>query len=535
MRAIRLVLEGTLVLAVAVLLLMLAGWVFLLASDPARARTANAAADFAYASAQARIQIEQVHSYWQQQQIAQSAALAMQAEQALAPIKVVAWGSLWLAIPAGLGLLFAAAANALWQQRVPLVYADRAGLLPVQRSQVGGLTSSAMWLLEQHHEQRRLQVVAAGLKQDVPQTLTYAPHFSSRIQGTREELMLQDSPGQTIALPTAPALADMLAQGWQPSMERFILGYANEGPVWGSIDDLLSTLVVGRPGTGKTTLLRCLLAQLVGVGAEVAILDPHGGLADLADVPVAWRAESSAQIDEVARELLGELDTRLTARRGGAREFRPLLVLVDEWNILSEISANAVAAARRYILEARKVRGYAVLSGQGAPASSFGGSVARDGLSSRYILWTSQRQAQMAGLERESHALLTQLGEGPKGRAILARSSAEPVLVAIPQTTAGDLMTLAGTAEAAEVREAVAAKRNQGAFSHFSPATSATSATSDPPPQAEPDKQEAVIVSMLKAGKSQNEIILEMYGVRGGRRYQQAAAQVSAVIAKHIA
>jgi hypothetical protein len=303
--------------------------------------------------------------------------------------------------------------------------------------------------LSQAHYAGAASVARARSARRPPHSLHYAPHYALPAvpRGIEAQALVgPDHVGAISPLPTAPVFTDLLASGFQPSMERLILGYVSGGPLWGSIDDLLSTLIVGRPGTGKTTLQRFLLAQLIAAGAEVAALDPHGNLAEMLPAGVMrWRAETGEEIDQAARELAAEMDSRLALRRDGQRDFVPLLILVDEWNILAEISESAVYVVRRVILEARKVRGYAVISGQGAPASSFGGSVARDGLSSRYVLWTTPSQARMAGLEaRAARELLAQLGTDPLGHAILARSSAEPCIVAIPKCEPSDLVRVVG-------------------------------------------------------------------------------------------
>lgn len=444
---------------------------------------------------------------------------------------------------------------ALWLYRgvlnsQPIIEPTSQGLLPVDRRAItnGELTGVAVHLLQEHQAARGMASIAAAQKPVWPEH--YAPHISHAPPATPMAMgPTLPPPAETEpTLPTAPTFAQMLADGWQPSMARFCLGYANTGPIWGSIDDLLSTLVIGRPGTGKTTLLRSLLAQLVAVQADIAILDPHGGMADLADLRgvAKWRAESPGELEEVSRLLVAELDNRLAARRDGERHFHPLLLLCDEWNLMADMAPGAVTAARRYVLEARKVRGYALVSGQGAPASSFGGSTARDGVSSRFILWTTPGQARMAGLETDDTKgvkhLLGQLRKDPRGRAILARSSSDPVIVAIPNTTAEDL------AEVVEARIKTPAERV------FNAPVASTSTTSTTSKQREVgtstgdtshfdgdgievphfDAETRQVLNLLAQHKSQSEIIKEVWGVesKGGTSYQKYADKYRAILAE---
>lgn len=76
--------------------------------------------------------------------------------------------------------------------------------------------------------------------------------------------------------------------------------YVGTRHVWGGTkpfglrraDRRLHTLIVGKTGTGKTTLLRNLILQDIHAGEGVGVIDPHGDLAEevLAHVP-SWRAE----------------------------------------------------------------------------------------------------------------------------------------------------------------------------------------------------------------------------------------------------
>src|SRR6185369_12958552 len=52
-------------------------------------------------------------------------------------------------------------------------------------------------------------------------------------------------------LPTAPSFADLLARGFRPSIDRMLLGYGHQGPLYGRLDALLSTAIAGRPAKVK--------------------------------------------------------------------------------------------------------------------------------------------------------------------------------------------------------------------------------------------------------------------------------------------
>ena len=66
------------------------------------------------------------------------------------------------------------------------------------------------------------------------------------------------------------------------SRDRLILCYTASGPAYGTVDDLLSMAVTGKPGRGKTTALMYYVTILLSIGAEVIIWDPHGAMGELA-------------------------------------------------------------------------------------------------------------------------------------------------------------------------------------------------------------------------------------------------------------
>jgi hypothetical protein len=144
-------------------------------------------------------------------------------------------------------------------------------------------------------------------------------------------------------------------------------------------------------------------------------------------------------LNDLAQLLTNSLDQRLTDYRAGQREFNPLLALCDEFPVISLSSRNATAAANRIILEGRKVSMFALISGQGLPASTFGGTLYRDALSSRYIFRTTAQQGRLAGLDKETARQVETL---EPGRAILHGPVDPPIVIAVPNTTGHDLARL---------------------------------------------------------------------------------------------
>lgn len=242
-------------------------------------------------------------------------------------------------------------------------------------------------------------------------------------------------------IPQAPPFSQIISQ---VQAGRLFLGQSKYGPIWGDIIDLLSTLIAGRPGTGKSTQLRNVCGQVLKIDGVPVIFDPHGSIVD--DLGGALQcAESAPEIVESAQWLDVKLTSRLTQRRQGRRDFRPVLLLVDELPIVSSMAPEALETVRRIVLEGRKVGMFALISGQGVPASLFGddGTLVRDSMSSRYVFATSPRQARMAGIENEiAKPLMKILEEAGPGKAILATATRKPEIVAVPNTTVNDIRLL---------------------------------------------------------------------------------------------
>jgi hypothetical protein len=241
------------------------------------------------------------------------------------------------------------------------------------------------------------------------------------------------------ALPIAPAFRSLISQ-IRPG--HLFLAQGAAAPIWGDITDLLSTLDVGRPGTGKSTLLRMVCGQVMIIGGKPIIMDPHGSVLD--DLGSEFEcAESPHDIAQYSHLLDSQLTERLARRRAGQDNFQPLLLLVDEMPIISEMSPVALPAIRRVVLEGRKVGMYALVSGQGVPSSILGGTLVRDAMSSRYVFCTSPQQARMAGIENETaKQMMAILETAPPGKAVLATANRRPEIVAIPDTTTDDIRYL---------------------------------------------------------------------------------------------
>lgn len=397
-------------------------------------------------------------------------------------------------------LLLAAAAaavavsvHAYYVRRSPLVRPDARGLLPVGRDEL--LLSSAL-----AGELARLNQQVAALRAvhqvPVPSHLTYSPRIASSVAPGAAGALTAPSVGAAPELPVAPSWASLVTSGFAPASDRLLLGYAAAGPLYGSVSDLLSTAIAGRPGQGKSTLLRFVYVQVAALGGSSVVWDLHGSIAG--DVPGAQVCETVEQIERSSSTLLLELDERIKGRVSSPAR----LILVDEWPALALASRSAGKSVARLVLEGRKVGMYVLIAGQGLPADRFGGSLVRDALSSRYVFRTSANQARMAGLERDAADLVLDL---TPGRAVLA-GPVEPQIVAIPETTVRDVEVITRASSVQDAIPAEPVELNNSAYES-------------------PELTIQLIQRLREKGHGKNAIIELVCGVRpgGSRAYRQAS------------
>lgn len=407
----------------------------------------------------------------------------------------LAWIVLPLVILAGGALI---AIDAYLNRRKPIVLTD-SSTVAIRRDSIH---SDEALRLQVELARLRLEVQAVAAAHQVPQSMSLS------YRGEMPDVATLDTPAAT--LPTAPPLRDLVAGGFTPTMQRVILGYGVNGPVYAPLSGLLSTAVAGRPGQGKSTLLRLVAYQTIAAGGAVYLLDPHGSIADdVKDAPVKANAGTARELADVSGVLLEELDKRLHRYRAGRRDFSPILALVDELPAVALASKPAMNAAGRLVLEGRKVGMYCFVSGQGLPAQQFGGRLVRDALSSRYIFKTSADEARRCGLPTEAARQVLDLRPGVA--IVDAGVLSAPEVLAIPNCTGADFAHLeTGGSGQSNDADVVSAHLETGGSG---------------------DARVAEVREMVRNGMPQNEIIKALWGATGGRAYQAAAEELRAILA----
>lgn len=280
----------------------------------------------------------------------------------------------------------------------------------------------------------------------------------------------QETQDPSIAIPAAPPFREM---SHLISRDHLILCYTADGPAYGSVEDLLSMAVTGKPGRGKTTALMYYVTILLSIGAEVIVWDPHGAMGELAllngcRLPGRPSTARLVYLDR-KEEIIGsipDLQADLAERDALSRPPRrtvkhPRLLLADELLVLAdyddelaraykkreEEAPSLIKVIRRYVLEARKWRCFFIGSGQSMDAEILPTRVT-ESLNSRIVFFSSDRRARMAGLENEAVKkylpLIRRAGSG-----VMIFDCArwdEPVLGAIPMITVEEMLRFFGVA-----------------------------------------------------------------------------------------
>lgn len=287
-------------------------------------------------------------------------------------------------------------------------------------------------------------------------------------------------------IPQAPpfrAMAHLISESRMPLCYTFQDGMS--APAFGTMDDLLSMAVTGKPGRGKTTALMYYVCMLLKCGAEVYVFDPHGAMADMAVLnnrPLPGMPRTSRILYVSRREdmvnlvpaLMGKLAERDTAYQRCIRQHReyknhPLLLLADELPVLANYDHQTAAEykqvnkrrgqagqlplevplmidlIRRFVLEARKWRCFFIGSGPSFDAEVLPARIT-ESLNSRIVFFSSERRARMSGLESEAvKELLPVIRNAGPGVMIFdcARWS-EPVIGALPAITSEDMRAFLG-------------------------------------------------------------------------------------------
>lgn len=337
----------------------------------------------------------------------------------------------------------------------------------------------------------------------VPETFTYAP----RLTGTATK---EDSISPTEVIPALPSIPSLpLLDG------KILLGYTQENtPKYVETKDLISTLVGGASGTGKSTLMRFILSQYLKQDSKIAMIDPHmkAGEESLSKsfdlshlfIPTAYEI---SQITATLAQFNLEIDQRLT----GKEDRTPLILVIDEFAGLlsSQVAAEVIKTVTKISSESRKVKIYCYCISQ---------QFHRD------LIPSVLRNSFTNFLSTKSRYDVAHLLSGSK--IFAAEVDKIQGYQCVHLSLMGDLDRLHfPNVMGSNVNDIIGVRHGNSSSVRSSSKTGTTL-----------NSRDSYVIAMLKLGKSSGEIVREVYGVEGkGRPYQESILDIRRVISENIA
>jgi GTPase SAR1 family protein len=389
------------------------------------------------------------------------------------------------------------------------------------------------------------QGIEAKKPPSVPQTLTYAPHlrYSNDVQGAAAE-----------APPFSLEVKDfwsLFTSGQLPG-EGFLMGYslADGQPILADWRNLYSVLIGGQSGTGKSTLVRSILAQSALQGGRFLVLDPHYGageeslaasLAPLQALMMAEPAATDAQMTDSLRYVARIGEQRL---KGGDSDKSPLILVVDELTALlmrGGIADTLTTVLGQIAQETRKVGVFCLAIGQ-----QFSSEVMSTPVRNSFVSYLSFRTRRDVARIMTGSTIFGKAAETlTTGQAVWMTPQGEFHRLAVPNTTQRhiqlvaqtlasppDSATSASTSPAASVAASVAAGVSQTA----TPSTTRPEVVSVVATEVAEavgkvfDPRATRVRQLILENRTAKEIIEQVWGTTGGDSYRKASIEYQAIV-----
>jgi hypothetical protein len=468
--------------------------------------------------------------------------LALQQQEALA------------ATPWGMGMLvlrtvapYVLGGVVLWvlwdqyhQRRIPLARLDR-NLVPRERLASGQLLDTVQAAVQETIRTQQLQVI----HQPQPTAHTYSPHIT--LHGAAHASQAATPLVAASAVPMLPQGVQDLAhvlQGWQPSAQHILLALGpGDARFEVPIKNLVHVALAGATGGGKSNIMRLLLAQLLAIGADVVLADPHFTPFDVESGddwrPIAQRLYMQPAVHaDAIRHLLqwlaaDELPQRLERRRNGQHPGGALFLALDELPAIVEDVKDAPDHLGRILREGRKVGLLTIGAATDFLMKSVGLGAVRDCYRTAYYTGGDATTARLL-LDVQGRVDDGQLGQG----LAMLRSFATPTaeLVRVPYASNAALYGLlggmppAGTLADTRLAAALGGASRMPMDSLMHASTDVATTALQSLTQRTPEEER--IIALFLADNDVAAIVKEIYKVpsNAGRTYQQHSAAVQAVL-----
>lgn len=412
-------------------------------------------------------------------------------------------------------------------RQINFVRADGYGLLPVD---IDSLRSPAVLhgVMQQYLE-HQISRTLPGAK--VPNV--YSPHLVYQndvdIDGESVPDQLSDSEWKVASF------GELLTKGYLGG-GQFLLGYnlADGKPISADWRGLYSGGVAGQQGSGKTSTVRSLLCQSLLNNAEVAVIDPHAvfsndslsrSIEPLHPYLHAPIASDEGDIVQMLRHVGSVMDRRVgEAKANPEGEFSPFVLVVDEMMHLLEnedVADDLNKLVQRLVSQGRKLSVFMLTIAHVYAANLFQkGSSVRALLGTRFVHTLDATQARVlvsTEFARDADKLAP-------GQAILRANMLGTYRVGIPYCTVEDCASVAQklSTQGEKKQPMLVSTTGSAELPANFPEGSQKLAGSE---------QEALgfrprrVRELILQGKTQTEVIKEVWNVKGGPKYQAAAVE----------
>jgi len=242
-----------------------------------------------------------------------------------------------------------------------------------------------------------------------------------------------------------PSFQDILAELHEGDPMFLGFDYETGEPIKGSFNELYSSFLAGKSGSGKSSWLRGLILQSLKCypGVNYFVLDPHAGHGESVskDLP---KTDNFTYLDTGdPRKGFYDFNRILQARLDHPNGDRPAVFVVDELSFCSrqKYAPTLSTLLERISNEGRKAKCYALLSSQDCRIKRTGDF--RDMLSSSYCFALKPAQSRLLLQDRDEQAKVKMLHEQKiKGVALFSPSENESRLVKVPFCQTSDVQRL---------------------------------------------------------------------------------------------
>lgn len=410
------------------------------------------------------------------------------------------------------------------QADVALVRPDLTnGLLPVPRARLLEMTPA---ILQVHHEFH-------ASKRNVPNAI----HWIDKRPAAMLAAPVEEVEPPAVAIPERD-IWQLWTAGLLPD-NGFLMGHDLETGEQVLADwlQLYSALVGGMSGSGKSTLIRSVLIQSALQGGRFVVLDRHFGAgeeslgASLQPLRPLMLCDVAANESQMVDALHWVLDIGRRRLTGQDKDDSPLILVVDETTAMfqrSNVAGELGTVLGEIAQETRKKHVYALCIGQNFSAKIMPTEI-RNSFASFISCRARSDVARVMSGDNEFGKMAAALHIG---QAVWMSNNGDVTRLAVPNATQKHIELVA--------RQCLTGVGIQSDFSfpHQETSPEPGDVGKDTGMSLEPsfaiDSRALRTVQLFDEGKTQKEILAEVWGASTGRKYMEASVEFQNIIREYI-